>query len=107
MHDAAFGEFRRQLAYKAEWNCKEFVAVGRFFPSSRMCRDCGRINERLTLFDRIWVCDGCGAVHDREVNAAGNIFDEGWRLLAAGHAERLNAHGAGVRPATCGHSALN
>jgi putative transposase len=95
--DAAMGEFRRQLAYKCEWNRKTLVVIDRFFPSSKMCRDCGAINEALALSDRHWVCE-CGVVHDRDLNAARNIRDEGLRILAAGQAERLNAQGAGVRP---------
>jgi putative transposase len=104
--DAAMGEFRRQLAYKCEWNRKALVVIGRFFPSSKMCRDCGAINDDLTLNDRQWSCV-CGAVHDRDLNAARNIRDEGLRILAAGQAERLNAQGASVRPGPSGLLAMN
>jgi putative transposase len=67
------------------------VAVGRYFPSSKMCRHCGHIREHLALRDRTWTCPGCGAVLRRDPNSGGNIFDEGRRLLAAGYTERLNA----------------
>src|SRR5262249_4455448 len=50
--DAALGEFRRQITYKAEWSRRHLVAIDRFFPSSRLCRNCGAINEGLTLADR-------------------------------------------------------
>jgi putative transposase len=96
--DAAHGEFRRQLQYKAVWNRKHLGAVGRFYPSSKTCHDCGAVNHALALSDRQWVCV-CGTVHDRDHNASLNIRDEGLRLLAVGHTERQNARGAGVRPA--------
>lgn len=99
--DAALGECLRQLAYKAVWNRKHHVAVDRFFPSSKMCGACGAINTALTLSDRSWSC-ACGAVHDRDLNAARNIRDEGLRMLAAGHAESRNAQGVRVSPATVG-----
>lgn len=97
IHDAAFGEFRRQLEYKARWNNKRVVAVDRFFPSSKTCGECGAINDTLTLADREWACKGCGIHHDRDLNAAWNIVKEGLRLVAVGHTETLNACGADVR----------
>jgi putative transposase len=81
--DAAWGQFRFQLTYKARWNRKHLVVIGRFFPSSRLCPTCGAINSDLTLADREWMC-ACGAVHDRDLNAAHNIRYEGLRLLLAG-----------------------
>lgn len=105
-NDAAHGEFRRQLEYKSLWNRKHLVAVGRFFPSSKTCHECGAVNDALTLSDRQWVCV-CGTVHDRDHNASLNIREEGLRLLAAGHADKQNAQGAGVSPAQGGQSASN
>jgi putative transposase len=81
--DAAWGQFRFQLTYKARWQHKHLVVIGRFFPSSRLCGACGAINGELTLADREWTCV-CGAVHDRDLNAAHNIRHEGLRLLLAG-----------------------
>jgi putative transposase len=81
--DASFGEFRRQLEYKCEWNRKHIVVVDRFFPSSKMCNACGALNDALTLSDREWDCD-CGAHHKRDFLAACNIRDEGLRMLAVG-----------------------
>jgi putative transposase len=101
--DASFGEFKRQLIYKAEWNRRHLIMVNRFFPSSKMCNRCGALNETLTLKDREWDCD-CGAHHKRDFNAACNIRDEGLCILAAGHAERKNAQGQSVRPATAGRT---
>ena len=99
--DAACGEFRRQLEYKSLWNRKPLAVIGRFFPSTKTCNACGRINDALTLKDRHWVC-ACGAEHDRDLNAAKNIKDEGLRILAAGYAESQNARGQHVRPAKAG-----
>jgi putative transposase len=95
--DASLSTFRHQLTYKADWNRKQVIVVNRWFPSSKMCGQCGQVNQELALSDRHWVCD-CGAVHDRDLNAANNIRNEGLRLLAAGQAESLNARGDRVRP---------
>jgi putative transposase len=72
--DAGFGEFIRQLDYKADWYGSRVWKADRWFPSSKTCGDCGRINRALVLADRTWVCPGCGAVHDRDHNAAGNLL---------------------------------
>lgn len=106
--DAAPGEFRRQLEYKAVWYRKHLVVIGRYFPSSKLCRECGTIHTALTLSDRVWAC-GCGAVHDRDLNAALNIRAEGIRAIpvAVGHTETQNAWGAAVRPTHGGQAATN
>ena len=75
------GEFLRQLRYKAPLNGKYCLEVGRWFPSSKLCWDCGSINHDLTLADREWTCL-CGAVHDRDWNAASNVKHEGLRMWA-------------------------
>lgn len=98
--DASMGELRRQLAYKGLWYGVPVVAVGRWYPSSKTCHDCGHINHDLHLSDRLWPCPACGSVLDRDLNAARNIRDEGYRILAAGHAESLNACRAPVRLST-------
>lgn len=69
----AWNEFVRQLAYKAEWNGKNLIFIGRFEPSSKTCSCCGYVKKDLTLKDRFWVCPVCGVSHDRDVNAAINI----------------------------------
>ncbi len=105
VQDAAHRETFRQIEYKARWRNRNFVFVGRWFPSSQLCSDCGHRHQELSLSDRFWTCSNCGARHDRDRNAAKNIRNEGINiLLAAGHAESQNACGASVRPATAGRS---
>lgn len=77
--DMGWREFRAMLEYKAEWQGKNISVIGRFEPSSKMCSCCGKINKKLALKDREWVCIGCGIKHDRDVNAATNIKKFGLR----------------------------
>jgi putative transposase len=71
--DAAFGDFRRQLEYKAAWYGTQVVVADRWFPSSKTCSGCGTINANLTLADRVYDCGACALVIDRDVNAAVNL----------------------------------
>lgn len=70
--DSGWGEFVRQLIYKAEWKGKNILQIGRFEPSSKMC-SCGKVNNNLKLSDRTWTCSHCGVTHDRDLLAAQNI----------------------------------
>ena len=80
--DCSWGEFARQLKYKAEWQHKAVVEIGTFFPSSQLCSGCGHKNPEVRdLSVRQWTCPVCGIIHDRDVNAATNILNEGLRLL--------------------------
>lgn len=71
--DAGLGEFRRQLAYKSEWYGATLVLADRFFPSSKLCSDCGTIKDALSLSERAFACDACGLSLDRDENAAINL----------------------------------
>ena len=77
--DMGWSEFRSMLEYKAEWQGKNILVIGRFEPSSKLCSCCGHLNKDLTLKDREWVCSSCGTRHDRDVNAAMNIKSIGLR----------------------------
>jgi len=103
--DASWGTFRQLLSYKAERRDRHLMVIGRFYPSSQLCSACGANNVDLTLAERVWVCS-CGAVHNRDLNAAQNIDTEGLRLfsqhVAVGQTETQNACGVLVRPATAG-----
>ena len=81
---SGWGEFRRQLEYKATWQGKHYVEVERFYPSTQTCSECGHRKtgeEKLRLSDRIFECAECGFVKDRDENAAVNIKREGQRVL--------------------------
>lgn len=68
-----FYEFRRQMQYKSEWSGIDLVLADRFYPSSKTCSCCGSIKHDLKLSDRIYKCEACGAVIDRDYNAAVNL----------------------------------
>ncbi|HYI99302.1 MAG TPA: RNA-guided endonuclease TnpB family protein [Thermoleophilaceae bacterium] len=97
--DAALGEVSRQLDYKTSWGGKRTITVDRFFPSTRRCSRCHALAASLALSDRSWQCAVCGSTHDRDVNAALNLRDEGLRLLrdrgAHGHEQARRVQ---VRP---------
>ncbi|MCL1793935.1 MAG: IS200/IS605 family element RNA-guided endonuclease TnpB [Oscillospiraceae bacterium] len=82
--DVGWGEFARQLEYKCKWRGKTLVKIDRFYPSTQLCNECGFKNEALKgkegLNIREWLCPNCGAMHDRDINAARNILKEGLRL---------------------------
>lgn len=82
IHDANFCEIVRQLEYKADWYGRTISAISQWFPSSKMCNECGSLySGAWSLAIRNWNCE-CGAAHDRDHNAAINIHNEGLRLLA-------------------------
>lgn len=81
--DAAFSEFYRTLSYKAVWYGKEVVKVDRWFPSSKLCSDCGWKHDNLTLSDRVFECLACGLKQDRDLNASKNILQEALRVSSA------------------------
>lgn len=81
--DVSWYEFIRKLTYKAKWYGKELVIIDRWFSSSKTCHICGYKKKDLQLKDRSWVCPICKTTHDRDINAAINILNEGLRLLSA------------------------
>ena len=79
-----WSSFAGKLAYKAQWYGRAFVQVDRFYPSSRLCHDCGHKYDELRLSEREWVCESCGVLRDRDVNAALNVLGEALRLSQTG-----------------------
>lgn len=71
--DVGFGEFRRQIEYKAAWQNKQVIIADRFFASSKTCSCCGFKKEELKLSERTYCCLNCGLVIDRDLNAAINL----------------------------------
>jgi len=93
--DVGMGELRRQIEYKADWNGRRVVVVDRWFPSSKPCSECDSYQEKMPLHIRQWTCPHCGTRHDRDVNAAKNIYSfatggelglaRGGRIEPSGH----------------------
>lgn len=80
--DCGWYELTRQISYKSDWNNRQYIKIGRFTKSSQPCNICGYINvETKDLSIRQWICPQCGTIHDRDINAAINILNEGLRLL--------------------------
>lgn len=94
--DLGLGDFYRMLQYKLADKGKNYLEIGRFEPSSRMCT-CGKVNARLTLSDRVWTCEKCGAVHERDHLAAQNILKFGLqkqnRIVTTGGTSGCHASG--------------
>jgi putative transposase len=96
--DASWAEFARQLNYKAAWFGAELMVANRWFPSSKTCSQCGRINQQLSLAERVFHCDACGLIADRDRNAAANL---------AAWAETADAAGAQAPDRQAGGRATN
>jgi putative transposase len=86
--DCGWGEFRRQLAYKCKRYGRRLVVINRWCPSSKTCSACGHLLAELSLGTRYWTCPGCGARHDRDINAAKNILAAGLAVSACGASVR-------------------
>ena len=80
IQELSLNRFKTMLIYKAEWYGREVIEVGKWFPSSKLCNCCGYKKNDLTLKDRTWKCPECGIIHDRDINAAINIKNEGYKI---------------------------
>ena len=83
VRNSCMAELRMMLSYKAA----HYVEIDRFYPSSKMCSKCGNVKAELGLSERTYQCEACGNVLDRDLNAALNIRDEGFRIFTEGHSE--------------------
>ena len=83
IQEVGFYKFKMVLSTKALQNNKKVVLIGRYYPSSKTCSQCGYIYKDLKLSERKWQCPNCGSYHDRDLNAALNILYEGRRISAA------------------------
>ncbi len=103
MADAGMAELRRQLAYKCRWYGSGLVEADTCFPSSKTCSHCGAAKATLSLWERIFRCEACGLVLDRDVNAARTLAALVAAVPGSGPA-RDNACGGDVRPGAVGQT---
>ena len=80
IQELSLNRFKTMLTYKANWYEREVIQVDRWFPSSKLCNCCGYKNDDLTLKDRSWTCPVCDSHHNRDINAAINIRNEGYKI---------------------------
>jgi putative transposase len=86
--DAGMSGFLAKLEYKCRWYGADFAKADRWFPSSRQCARCGWHNGELSLSDRQWRCRSCGALNDRDANAAENLRQwPGWSFPVSGRGD--------------------
>ena len=82
--DVSWSEFVRQLEYKADWYGREIIKIDTWYPSSQICSNCGHKDGKKALSVREWTCPICGTHHERDINAAINILNEGLRMKTVG-----------------------
>lgn len=109
VNDQGMGQFLRLLSEKAARQGKAFVRVDRYFPSTQICSHCKSVTGpkgRSQIHVREWTCAECGVSHDRDINAARNILEEGLRLLQAGSSLKLSCDADGQSESlnACGDS---
>jgi len=97
--DSSWSRFMEYLRYKADWYDRRIIVTDKSFPSSKMCSQCGYINKELKLKDRSWRCPICGAIHDRDENAANNLRNYGIRYIFS-RAGAARSYACGDRTST-------
>ena len=93
IQDASFGTLVSMLKYKAAWHNRQIIEVARFYPSSKICHCCGHKMDYMGLEVRQWTCPICNEYHDRDINAAINIKNEGLRILDNGTVRNTETEG--------------
>ncbi len=91
--DVGFSEFRRQMVYKGQWYSCQVILADPFYPSSKRCSQCGHNKVEMSLSERVYVCDHCGLMIDRDLNAAINL-----EQLTTGSSPEKYACGESVSP---------
>ena len=81
VQEQKLAEFYRIMQYKCEWHGIRFITVDRFYPSSKLCSFCGHKKQNLQLSDRIYICEKCGTVIDRDMNASMNLYQYGQSII--------------------------
>jgi putative transposase len=102
--DAAFGELRRQLTYKTTWYGSVLISADRWYPSSKTCSACGVAKTKLPLSERVFACETCGLVIDRDLNAARNLAALVNDMVAGSGPETRNARGGDRSPGLAGQT---
>jgi putative transposase len=91
--DVGFSEFRRQMIYKGQWYGCQVILADRFYPSSKRCSQCGHVQATLELGTRVYTCEHCGLMIDRDLNAAINL-----EQLTTGSSPERYACGESISP---------
>ena len=81
INDLSYNQLCSFISYKMDTEHKHVIKLNRYFPSSKLCSNCGFKNDNLQLKDREWICPNCGCCHDRDLNAAINLLNEGLKHL--------------------------
>lgn len=95
--DMGWSSFVSMLKYKSEHKGKNFVQIGTFVPSSKMCSQCGNVKDKLGLNERVYNCHQCGYNIDRDLNAACNIRDIGFNMLRSSNPVSLNKNRKSIK----------
>ena len=107
IQECSWKSFVFMLEYKAKWYGRTIVFVDRFYPSSKLCNECGWKNEGLKLEDREWVCVGCKTNHKRDLNASKNILKQGLKVASsAGTADYERGEDVKLKPSKEGNVIL-
>ena len=81
VQEQKLAEFYRIMRYKCEWNGIKLITADRFYASSKICSNCGKVKKDLKLSDRTYHCEHCGAVTDRDLNASMNLYYYGKSIV--------------------------